>query len=334
MSNNLLKTIYNGETLDAEKTEELFCAIFKGQVNEIELSALLMTMKTRGETAEEITGAARSMRKFSVKPEFNSETAFDTCGTGGDNSHSFNISTAVAIILNAMGYDIAKHGNRSVSSKSGSADFLEALGIPITTTGAECKTYFGKNRFAFMFAPNYHPAMKYAVPIRKTLAVRTIFNYLGPLTNPAGTEKQIIGVFSPEILPLYSKALAELNYERVLLYSGEKGMDEVSPLNPTIIYDVRGSKIEEFRIHPEEFISADEAAQLPKNLNAAENAEVFLKMLNKKEPSPLSKTLALNTALALKVLKNNDDLKANFNETLDVIQSGQVLKKLESLKAS
>lgn len=334
MKDTLLKDVYNGKKMNASETEELFTSIFEGKLSEIELSALLMTMKTRGETAEEITGAAKSMRKFSVKPEIESNALFDTCGTGGDNSHSFNISTAVALILNAMGYDIAKHGNRSVSSKSGSADFLEALNIPISLTGSELKSYFDKNKFAFLFAPNYHPAMKYAVPVRKKLAVRTIFNFLGPLTNPAKTTKQIIGVFSPDFLPLYSQAAAGLDFERVLLYSAETGMDEVSPVHPTIVYDIRGTKIEEFRILPDQYITKEEAAKLPGDFTAEQNAEIFIETINSKKPTPLSKILALNTALALTVLEDNNNLTENFNKAIDILHSGEVLTCINKLKAN
>lgn len=327
-----IKTITEGNRLDDKKSEELFDAIFSGSVSEVELSALLIAMKIRKETPDEIVGAAISMRKFSEKPDIKDDNLFDTCGTGGDNSHSFNISSAVAIILNTLGVPIAKHGNRSVSSKSGSADFYEALKIPLSLKGADVSKYFKRNNFIFLFAPNYHPAMKFAAPVRKALGVRTIFNMLGPLTNPTAPKRQMIGIFHPEFLPLYSEAALKLPYEKIILYSGSSGMDEVSPFEPTLVYESNGKNMKQFAIHPDQYISTDEASKLPRDLTAEENAALFLETIQTGQPTPLGKLLALNTALALYTITDGSELKENYKRALDIIHSQAVYRKLMCLQ--
>ncbi len=323
-----IKRINEGEILDESGSEELFDAIFAGGVTEIELAALLIGLKVRKETAPEVAGAVRSMRKCARALALPQDGLFDTCGTGGDNSHSFNISSAVAIILNAMGASIAKHGNRSMSSRSGSADFLEALNIPIALMGEDAAGYFARNRFLFLFAPNYHPAMKHAVPVRKALGVRTIFNFLGPLTNPASPRRQVIGVFHPKFLPLYAGVVSRLGYERVLLYSAINGMDEVSPVEPTLIYDVRGDAISRTTVTPGEFISPEEAACLPHHLTPQENAAAFLETIRSGSPTPLGKLLALNTALALTALKDDGDIASHYRPALEAIHGGAAYDRL------
>ena len=331
-----IRAINEGQVLNAGHSELLFDAVFQGGVSEIELSAMLASMKIRKETPEEIIGAARSMRKFAERLDIADHGGIDTCGTGGDYSHSFNISTAVALVLAAAGIPVTKHGNRSVSSRSGSADFLDALGVPISLTGADAVRYFREHQFVFMFAPNYHPAMKHAVPVRKALGVRTIFNFLGPVTNPAMPKRQMIGVFSPDFLPLYSQVVAGLGYERVLLYSAEGGMDEVSPLKPTMVYEVAEGNVRFYTIMPEKYLKKDDAAKIPENLSAEENAAVFIKTISSTTPTPLGRLLAMNTALAMYLAGEDRDFNKSFGryftEALEVIHSGSVLSTLERLR--
>jgi anthranilate phosphoribosyltransferase len=329
---SFIQTINEGMSLDTAKSEALFDAIFDGKISEIELAAILIAMKIRRETAKEIVGAVRSMRKFALKPEIADFEPFDTCGTGGDGSHSFNISTAVSIILNTLGIAIAKHGNRSVSSQSGSADFLEALKIPISLETSDATEYFHQHRFLFLFAPDYHPAMKHAVPVRRALGVRTIFNFLGPLTNPASPRRQVIGVFHPDFLPLYTEVVSELSFERVLLYSAINGMDEVSPIDTTIVYDIRGTEVSTFPIDPKNYLSPEEAASIPTHLSPAENASHFLDCIQSLTPTPLGKLLALNTALALYALDRGQNLERNYQIALDSIHSGEVSRKVQMLQ--
>ncbi|MBN1499491.1 MAG: anthranilate phosphoribosyltransferase [Spirochaetes bacterium] len=333
MNTESVNKLYAKKDLTENESRELFNSVFNGDVSPVMLSSILTALKLKGETSDEIAGAAASMRQFSVKPEIQAENMIDTCGTGGDSSHSFNISSASAIILSAMKYNVAKHGNRSVTSKSGSADFYEALGVPVNLTGDEAAAYFKKHNFLFMFAPNYHPAMKYAGPVRKEIKTRTIFNYLGPLTNPAGTKKQVIGVFHPEFLPLYAETAVKLGFERIMLYSGKSGMDEISPYEETVIYDVKNGIIEKSEMSPEKYISRSEAESIPNGLDAVQNANLFIKTLEFKEESPLAKLLAMNAALALKCAGYGDDYDANYSAALKVIVDGTVKSKLEELTA-
>lgn len=328
---NLITHTIEGNVLSMAQSEMLFDSIFDGKISAIELAAILAAMKVRKETPQEISGAIKSMRKFAVSLPI-TESVFDTCGTGGDYSHSFNISSAVAIILNAMGYPIAKHGNRSVTSKSGSADFYEALHIPVNLSSQDALRYFNKNKFIFLFAPSYHPAMKHAAPVRKQLGVRTIFNFLGPLTNPLNPKRQMIGVFHPSFLEVYAQAALPLGYERIVLYSSANGMDEVSPVYPTSVTEIAGNTINTFTINPEKFIAKNETHLLPHNFAPQENADAFIETINSSTPTPLSKLLSLNAALALYALDYSPSIEKNYETTLECIHSGTVARTLLKLQ--
>jgi len=327
-----LNSVYNGNSLDSIQSERIFEHLFSGQMSEIELSGLLMAMKFRGEKPEEISGAARSMRKFCSSIDLGTSDIFDTCGTGGDHSGSFNISSSAAVILSSLGVPIAKHGNRSVSGKSGSTDFYESLGIPANLTGDEAVNYFNKHNFIYMAAPNYHPAMRFAVPVRKQLAVRTIFNYLGPLTNPAGTKKQAIGFFSPELLPLYAETAHSLSYERCVIYSSLDGMDEVSPYADTIVYEIESGLMEKFIIKPNEYISKEEAGFIPSGLTPDENALLFIETVSSGKSSPLAKLLAINSALSLYGYDRKNSIDESYKKSLKAIINGTVHDKLRELR--
>ncbi len=330
--NMTLNSVYNGNSLNSGQSEKVFEHLFSGQMSEIELSGLLMAMKLRGEKSEEISGAARSMRKFCSGLDLGTDDIFDTCGTGGDNSGSFNISSSVAVIISSLGVPIAKHGNRSVSGKSGSTDFYENLGIPSNLTGEEAVQYFKKHRFVYMAAPNYHPAMRFAVPVRKQLAVRTIFNYLGPLTNPAGTKRQAIGFFSPDLLPLYAETALALSFDRCVIYSSLDGMDEVSPFADTIVYEIESGVIDKFIINPREYFSENETKAIPTHLSPEENALLFIDTVSSGEASPLAKLLALNSALSLYGYDSKNSIEESYKKSLKAIMDGTVHKKLKELK--
>lgn len=327
-----LNSVFNGKSLDSNQSEIIFEHLFSGQMSEIELSGLVMAMKLRGEKPEEISGAARSMRKFCSGIDLGTSDIFDTCGTGGDHSGSFNISSSAAVILSSLGIPIAKHGNRSVSGKSGSTDFYESLGIPANLTGEEAVNYFKKHNFIYMAAPNYHPAMRFAVPVRKQLAVRTIFNYLGPLTNPAGTKKQAIGFFSPELLPVYAETALALSFDRCVIYSSVDGMDEVSPYADTIVYEIEAGTMDKFVINPGEYISPDEAKLIPSGLTPEENSLLFIDTVSSGRPSPLAKLLALNSALALYGYDSKNSLSESYTKSLNAIMDGTVHRKLKELR--
>ncbi len=328
----VLNSVYNGNSIDSSQSERLFEHLFSGNMSEIELSGLLMAMKLRGEKPEEISGAAKSMRKFCSTINLGTDDIFDTCGTGGDNSGSFNISSSVAIILASLGVPIAKHGNRSVSGKSGSTDFYEQLGIPTELTDEAAVKYFLKHRFIYMAAPNYHPAMKFAVPVRKKLAVRTIFNYLGPLTNPAGTKRQAIGFFSPELLPIYAETALSLSFDRCVIYSSLDGMDEVSPLADTIVYEIESGSMTNFNIQPGSYISEAEAKLIPTDLLPEENALLFINTVSSGKASPLAKLLALNAALSLYAYDKKNSIDDSYKKCLEAITDGTVNSKLKELR--
>ncbi len=330
--NETILSVLNGEVLNSLKSEEIFEHLFSGQLSEIELSGILTAMKLRGESSEEICGAARSMRKFCTDIDLGSPMIFDTCGTGGDNSGSINISSSVSIILSALGVPIAKHGNRSVSGKSGSTDFMEALNIPTSLTGEERDRYFKENNFLYMAAPNYHPAMKFAVPVRKKLGVRTIFNYLGPITNPAGTRRQAIGFFSHELLEKYAETVKQMGFDRVLVYSSLDGMDEVSPYATTIVYEVYKNSMGKFTVEPEKYISAAEASELPSDLSPEENAALFTETVSSGQITPVSRLLAMNGAVALYAYDEKTSIDENYSLILEALTDGRAAEKLSALR--
>ena len=330
--NLMLNSVYNGKSIDSEQSEKLFEHLFSGQMSEIQLSGLVMAMKLRGEKAEEISGAAKSMRKFCSRIDLGTGDIFDTCGTGGDNSGSFNISSSVAVILASLGVPVAKHGNKSVSGKSGSTDFFESLGIKTGLTGDDAVNYFKSHGFIYMAAPNYHPAMKYAAPVRKQLGVRTIFNYLGPLTNPAGTKRQAIGFFSPDLLPLYAETARAMSFDRCVIYSSLDGMDEVSPYADTVVYEIESGSMDKFTIKPGKYISESEAGLIPKHLSPSENTALFIDAVSSGKVSPLSKLLALNSALALYGYDMKNSIDDSYHKSLNAMTDGTVHKKLKELR--
>ncbi len=330
--NMMLNTVFNGKSIDSSQSEKLFEHLFSGQMSEIELSGLVMAMKLRGEKPEEISGAARSMRKFCSRIDLGTSDIFDTCGTGGDNSGSFNISSSVAVILSSLGVPIAKHGNRSVSGKSGSTDFYESLGIKTDLTGDDAVNFFKRHGFIYMAAPNYHPAMKYAAPVRKKLAVRTIFNYLGPLTNPAGTKRQAIGFFSPDLLHLYAETALALSFDRCVIYSSQDGMDEVSPSADTVVYEIESGSMDKFIIKPGKYISESDARLIPGHLTPEENSVLFVDTISSGIASPLARLLALNSALALYGYSRENSIDHSYDRALNAIIDGTVHKKLKELR--
>lgn len=320
-----------GKILSVEETEDFFDAVFAGAISEIELAAVLAVLRIRGESSDEIVGAAKSMRKAASKFYTDTIDHIDTCGTGGDNSHSFNVSSAAALVSVAAGIPVVKHGNRAVTSKSGSADFFETIGIPIMLTGENATMYFNRHKFVFLFAPLYHPAMKYAMPVRKALSMRTIFNFLGPLTNPSSPLRQMIGVCGTELLEKYAAVVSRLGYERAIVYASHDGMDEVSPIAPTCVYEIEGNKITSFTINPDEYITWDEAQSIPKGCDAEKNVQLFMETISSQVPTPLGKFISLNAALAM-YAKQKNDFKKYYRDSLDVVHSGEVLKKLRELK--
>ena len=246
----LKKLVYEKASLTENEAEEIANSIIRGQINEIQSAGILVALASKGETADEIKGFARAMRSNAIKVNF--PNSLDTAGTGGDGLNTINVSSATALVISQV-FPVAKHGNRSVSSKSGSADVLEEMGYNINVDKDKAVELISKSNFVFLFAQLYHPAMKNVANVRRNLGIRTIFNILGPLTNPASAKYQMMGVFSDKYLDRIAEAVQDLDYERVFVYHGEPGIDEVSPQGETIIYEVTGRKIEKYKINYTEF---------------------------------------------------------------------------------
>src|SRR5436190_6638814 len=249
----LIRVIEHREIFHEEMLS-LMRQIMSGEVSPTLIAAITIGLRVKKETIGEIAAAAQVMREFATKVEVADHAhLLDTCGTGGDSAHTFNISTAAAFVAAAAGAKVAKHGGRSVSSKSGSADVLEALGVNISLTPEQVARSIGEVGVGCMLAPNHHAAMKHAAPVRRELAVRTIFNILGPLTNPAGAANQLVGVFHPDLVGIHARVLQRLGGRHVLVVYGKDGMDEVSLGATTMVGELKDGEVREYEIHPEDF---------------------------------------------------------------------------------
>jgi anthranilate phosphoribosyltransferase len=248
--NEAVEKFSSGDSLKKSEIKEVFLSIMNNECNDAEIIAFLMTLKTKGETVEEIAGAAEVLREMCQKLELPSNQLVDTCGTGGDGQNTFNISTASAIVAAAAGVKIAKHGNKSISSKSGSADLLEYSGINIDLDEEQAKKCFDENGITFMFAPKYHKAMKSVSTVRKSIKTRTIFNVLGPLSNPANANFQILGVYDKELVLPIAKVIKDLGITRAMVVHSEEGLDEISCEKDTYVAELKDSQILEYTINP------------------------------------------------------------------------------------
>jgi len=311
---------------------EKFRLLFENKMSQEEAKQFLIQMYEKGESATEIAAAAKVMREHSVKlpvPKDLQEKLIDNCGTGGDKSNTFNISTTVSIVLAAGGCYVAKHGNRSITSKSGSADMLEALGINLNLKPAEQVKMLEDTGFCFIFAQNHHPAMKYIMPIRKSLTHRTIFNILGPLTNPAGVQKQLIGVFSPDYVEKIVDALVMLDSKRSMVVSSLDGMDEISIEANTRAAFYDGVRVKEMIIDPNEYGLFGKKSNLIGG-DAKENAKITLSILDG-EKSDRRNIVVLNAAAGFMVDGKVDDLRSGIEMAEYILDSGKAKYKLEEI---
>jgi anthranilate phosphoribosyltransferase len=316
--------------LSEEEMVECMTEIMEGRATDAQIGAFLIALRMKGETVEEITGAAAVMLRKATKIKA-PEGVVDTCGTGGDMSNTFNISTTTAIIISAAGAPVAKHGNRSVSSSSGSADVLEALGVKIDLTPDKVERCLEETNFGFLFAPFLHPAMKFAVIPRKEMGVRTIFNILGPLTNPAGAKRQVLGVFSSELTETIAKVLGNLGAHDCMVVHGEDGLDEITVCNATRISRFHEGRIENFRIRPEDFgFSIHSKSHLIGGMKDV-NARIALNILNG-EKGPKRDIVLMNAAAALVVAGKTDDLLVARDIAAEAIDSKKAIRKLEEIK--
>jgi len=326
-----LEKVLNRGSLSAEEAESLLLAIMDGEGNPAQVGGLLSALRVRGETAEEILGFARAMRRRALKPDVSSESLMDTCGTGGDGSGSFNLSTMAALVLAGAGVPVAKHGNRAVSSQTGSADLLEALGIRAAWTPEEVEEALGSGSFAFLFAPSYHPAMKAVAPVRRDLGVRTVFNLLGPLTNPCSPEHQLIGVYSREKALLLAEVLSREGRPGAVLVHSDCGWDEATPAGPFRLFRVEEGGVREERHDPGDLGFPRCALSALRGGAPARNAEMAEGLLRGK-PGPLRDAVVLNAGLAFLACRRAATLREGFDLAREAIDSGRALGVVETLQ--
>ena len=307
--------------------------IMSGEMSPVMMAALLVGLRVKKETIGEITAAAQVMREFSTKVEVADRTHLvDIVGTGGDGSHTFNISTCSMFVAAAAGARVSKHGNRSVSSKSGSADVLEALGVPLTLSPAAIATCIADTGIGFMFAPNHHPAMKNVGPVRKELGIRTIFNILGPLTNPADAPNILMGVFHPDLVGIQVRALQRLGAEHAVVVYGRDGMDEVSLGAATMVGEYKDGGIHEYEIHPEDF-GLTMASNRALRVETPEQSKALLRSVLANEPGAARDIVILNAGVALYAANVCSTMQDGVALARDVLASGKALAKMNQFIA-
>ena len=316
-----------------EEMLSLMRQIMSGEVSAVLIAAIITGLRVKKETIGEITAAAQVMREFATHvPVAAADTLVDTCGTGGDAAHSFNISTAAAFVAAAAGVAVAKHGGRSVSSKSGSADVLEALGARIDLKPEQVARSISEVGVGFMFAPNHHGAMKHAAPVRKELGVRTLFNILGPLTNPAGAKNQLMGVFHPDLVGIQARVLQRLGSHHVMIVHGLENLDEISISGPTLIGELRNNEVREYQIEPADFGLATHAADAIR-VDGAEESKAMLIAALENQPGAARDIVALNAGASIYVSGRANSHAAGVKHALEVIASGAARKKVDQFVA-
>ncbi|SDH07500.1 anthranilate phosphoribosyltransferase [Alteribacillus persepolensis] len=332
MLKELLNECIEGNTLTEEEAKAAMDEIMQGKATESQIASLLTVLRFRGETVDEMTGFTRSMRDHVIRIPHCETNVIDTCGTGGDKSSTYNISTASAIALSAFGIKVAKHGNRSVSSKSGSADVLEKLGLSVQTSPEEAADSLAKQDMAFLFAPMYHVAMKHAVAPRKEIGFRTIFNLLGPLTNPANANGQVIGVFNKDYGMKMAQTLKRLGAKRAIFVTGEDGLDEITITGKTYVTELNGEAIEQYTITPEQAgLKRADMADIQVN-NASESARLIEDIFNGEAQDGAKDILLLNIAAGLYVADYTASIKDGVEKAAKALENGDIVQQLQRLK--
>ncbi|MGL3827748.1 anthranilate phosphoribosyltransferase [Candidatus Pelagibacter communis] len=325
----ILKKLKNKEDLTFEESKSAFEILMTGQANEDQIYNFLTLLSEKGEVADEIAGGVYVLREKSKR--VNVKDCIDTCGTGGDGMNTVNISTASALLLASMGVKVAKHGNKAVSSKCGSGDVLEALKIKIDLEPEEIEEEINNNNFGFMFAPNYHSAMRFVGPVRKKIGKRTIFNMIGPLSNPALVERQVVGVFDKKLLKIFAEGLKNLNIKFAWIVNSEDGLDEISPYAKTNIIQLKNGEISEILVDPNIIgVNAEKFENLIGD-NAEFNADKMIEIFKGKD-NDFSKAVCLNAAAGLIVAEKFIDFKEAYNHTRQFILSGKTFSHLEKIQ--
>ncbi|MCK8815755.1 anthranilate phosphoribosyltransferase [Natroniella sulfidigena] len=326
----VIEKVVSGEDLSVAESKEAMNLIMSGEATPAQIGGLITALRTKGETIEEITGAAEVMRAKAEPITTNQELVVDVCGTGGDDLNTFNISTTVAFVVAGAGVAMAKHGNRSVSSKSGSADLLEELGVNLDLTPEQVGQCIDEIGIGFLYAPTFHGAMKHAIGPRRELGVRTIFNMLGPLTNPAGADIQLLGVYDPELTEPIAHVLKNLGVESAFVVHGMVGLDELSTVGETKVSQLDAGEIRNYYLKPEDLGLERVAIDDLTGGDPEENAQITLDILNGKADKK-QEIVLLNAAAALTAAGRVADLKEGIELARQVIEEGLALEKLKQL---
>ena len=325
-----IQSVIDKKNLGNDEMRDVMQNIMTGECTDAQIAGFLVGLRSKGETVDEITAAAQVMRELASRVHINHENLIDTCGTGGDGTNTFNISTTAAFVVAAAGCYVAKHGNRSVSSKSGSADVLETAGVKLELTPEQVAQCVEEISIGFMFAPMHHSAMKHAIGPRKELGVRTVFNVLGPLTNPAGAKRQVMGVFSHDWLETLANVLKNLGSEQVMIVHSEDGMDEISISAATDIAELKDGEITTYQIEPEQFgMQRAEISTL-----AVEDVEESFKVMQAvldNQGGPTQDIVLLNAGAAIYTAGVEDTLAAGIGTAQQVIENGSARAKLDEL---
>ena len=325
----ILKKLKNKQNLSFEESKSTFESMMSGKVKEEEIHDFLTSSSAKGETSDEIAGGVYVLRNKAAQVKVPDDTV-DTCGTGGDGKNTLNISTAAALLLSSFGVKVAKHGNKSVSSKCGSADVLEKLNININLGPKEVETSINNTNFGFMFAPGYHSAMKYVGPVRKKIGKRTIFNLIGPLSSPAKVKRQVVGVFDKKLLKIFAEALKNLNLKKALIVHSQDGLDEISPYANTDIVELTNGKITEFVLNPRDLgVKAGNFENII-GKDPEYNAEKMKEIFGGKD-NDFSVAVCLNAAAGLLVAEKSKSFKEGYQDLRKYILSGKVINHISKL---
>ena len=325
-----LEHVLQRQDLPAEQMESVMDIIMQGEATPAQIAGFIVALRMKGETVDELAAAARVMRKLSSKVTIAAENLIDTCGTGGDGQKTFNVSTAAAIVAASAGAKVAKHGNRSVSSSTGSADVLEELGVNLELSPDQIAASVNSIGIGFMFAPLHHSCMKHAIGPRKELGVRTLFNLLGPLTNPAGAQRQVLGVFDDCWLQPLTNVLMNLGAVHALVVHAADGLDEISIASTTNVCELRDGEVTQYQISPKEFgLQSSGLNEIQVN-NAAESAEIIQKLLQGKA-GPSADIVCLNAGAAIYVSGKSESLQQGVQIAKEQLQSGAAYEKLKQL---
>ncbi len=329
MLKKYIKKITEKQDLTPEEMTDTMQIIMSGQTNDIQIASFITALKMKGETSDEIAAAAKVMKEKAIKINVNSDIILDTCGTGGDGLNTFNISTASAIVCAAAGIKVAKHGNRALTSRSGSADILKAAGVNIEIPPEKVKKSIEDINIGFIFAPNYHPAMKYAMPARKEIGVRTMFNLLGPIVNPANNTHHLMGVPNNELVDKISEVFLKLGLKRGLVVCGNGCLDEIALYGKTKVAEIKDGSINKYEIHASEYIEKEFAVEKIKGGTPDENAKILDDILTGREKEAYYNSVILNAGFAIYICDKAKDAKEGIKIAADVISSGKAAKKLQ-----